>query len=212
MKGKANSHLRARQANKHSTISEGKKRFEAWKSGEPIHPNLQAVVLKMNVANGGPSQYDAVKQEYLKTTSVNEKEACLQALGRTKDPKLAQDMLEFVSSENVPIQDSHHGPSAVSANNSTRDEVWKFTKTQWERLNDRLGASNVCMNLWMRMGLNSYSDYGIEKEISEFFKDKDTRAYDRSLVVISDTIKGNANYRQRDEKLVLEWLQARGYA
>lgn len=166
----------------------------------------------MNVANGGPSEYNAVKQEYLKSTSVNDKEACLQALGRTKDPKLAQDLLELVTSEDVPTQDAHQGPSAVSANNKTRVEVWKFTKTQWKRLNDRLAVNNICMDRWMKMGLNSYSDHSIEKEISEFFKDKDTRAYDRSLVVISDTIKGNANYKERDEKLVMEWLQVHGYA
>lgn len=166
----------------------------------------------MNVASGGRPEYDAVKQEYIKSASVNDKEACLQALGRTADPKLAQDLLEFVTSEDVPIQDSHHGPSAVSANNRTRGEVWKFTKTQWKRLNDRLAVSTVCMDRWMKMGLNNYSDHDIEKEISQFFQDKDTRTYDRSLVVISDTIKGNANYRQRDEKLVLEWLQAHGYA
>lgn len=193
-------------------IAEGKKRFEAWKSGEQLHQNLRTVVLNMNVANGGQSEYDAVKEEYFKSTSANDKEACLQAMGRTKDSKLAQDLLEFVTSPDVPMQDSHTGPSALSANNSTRGEVWKFTKTQWKRLNDRLGVSNICMDRWMKMGLNNYSDYDTEREISEFFKDKDTRAYDRSLVVISDTIKANANYKQRDEKLVLEWLQAHGYA
>lgn len=166
----------------------------------------------MNVANGGRAEYETVKEDYLKSTSVIDKESCLQALGRTKDAKLAQDMLEFVTSEKVPIQDSHQGPITVSANNSTREEVWKFTTTQWKRLNDRLGVSNICMDRWMKMGLKSYSDYGIEKEISDFFKDKDTGAFDRSLVVISDSIKGNANYRQRDEGLVLEWLQAHGYA
>lgn len=166
----------------------------------------------MTVASGGHSEYDAVKQEYFRSTSANDKDACLQALGRARESELARDLLEFVTSEAVPIQDSHYGPSAVSANNSTRNEVWKFTQRQWRRLNDRLGVSNVCMDRWMKMGLNSYSDHGIEKEISEFFKDKDSRAYDRSLVVISDTIKGNANYKQREEKLVLEWLEAHGYA
>jgi ERAP1-like C-terminal domain len=200
------------QANLCSIIAEGKKRFGAWKSGEELHQNLRSVVLNMTVANGGRSEYETVKHEYLKSTSVNDKEACLQALGRTKDPELARDMLEFVTSSDVPIQDAHYGPSTVSANNSTRDEVWRFTKSQWKRLDDRLAVNKVCMDRWMKTGLDSYSDFGIEKDISDFFKDKDTRAYDRSLVVISDTIKGNANYKQRDEKLVLEWLEAHGYA
>ncbi len=203
--------LRFAQADVCSTIAQGKKRFEAWKSGEEMHQNLRAVVLNMSIANGGQSEYNAVKEEYLKSNSANDKEACLQALGRSTDPKVARDLLEFVTSEDVPIQDSHYGASAISANNSTRDEMWKFTKTQWKRLNDRLAVSNIVMDRWMKTGLINYSDFGIESEISEFFKDKDTRAYERSLVVISDTIKGNAKYKQRDEKLVLEWLEVKGY-
>lgn len=166
----------------------------------------------MNVAHGGRSEYDTVKQEYLGSTSTIDKEASLRALGRTKDAGLAQDLLTFATSEDVPIQDCHYVVTALAANNSTRDEVWRFTKTQWTRLNDRLGVSNVAMNLWMKMGLKSYSDHGIAQEMSDFFRDKDTRAYDRNLEVISDTIKGNANYKQRDEKLVREWLGAHGYA
>jgi ERAP1-like C-terminal domain len=166
----------------------------------------------MSVANGGRSEYDAVKREYLKSTSVSDKEICLKALGRARDAELARDILEFVTSEEVPIQDAHFGPNAVSANDTTREEVWRFTKGQWKRLNDRLAVNNLCMDRWMKMGLGNYSDRAIEKEISDFFKDRDTRAYDRSLIVISDTIKGNANYRQRDEQLVEEWLVSHGYA
>jgi aminopeptidase N len=200
------------QANYNSIIAEGKKRFEDWKSGHGLHPNLRAVVLNMSVANGGRSEYDAVKKEYLKSTSVNDKEICLKALGRARDAELARDILEFVTSEDVPIQDAHCGANAVSANNTTREEVWRFTKGQWKRLNDRLAVNNVCMDRWMKMGLANYSDLAIEKEISDFFKDKDIRAYDRSLIVISDTIKGNANYRRRGEQLVEEWLVSHGYA
>jgi ERAP1-like C-terminal domain len=166
----------------------------------------------MSVANGGRSEYEAVKQEYLKSTSANDKETCLQALGRTRGVELARDMLEFVTSEAVPIQDAHYGPSTVSANNTTREEVWRFTKGQWKRLNDRLGVNNICMDRWMKMGLSNYSDHSIQTDISDFFKDKDTRAYDRSLIVITDTIKGNTNYKQRDEQLVEEWLESHGYA
>jgi hypothetical protein len=68
------------------------------------------------------------------------------------------------------------------------------------------------MNLWVKMGLAQYSDFGIEQDIQNFFKDKDTKAYERSLVIVSDTIKGNAKYKQRDEQLALEWLKAHGYA
>ena len=165
----------------------------------------------MSVGNGGRSEYDTVKQEYISSTSVNDKEACLQALSRSKDRELARDFLEFVTSEAVPIQDSHHGANGISTNNYTRDEIWDFTKTEWKRLNDRLGVSKICLDRWMKMGLDHFASNEIERDIAEFFEDKDTRGFDRALVVISDTIKSNASYQARDEGLVLEWLEAHGY-
>lgn len=166
----------------------------------------------MSVAHGGSLEYDLVKKRYLKALSANDKEACLQALGRTKKSALAQDLLQLATSSDVPIQDSHQASSALAANNFTRDEVWKFTRDQWARLHERLGKNNVCMDRWMKMGLSSYTDSEIAKDIAQFFQDKDTRAFDRTLVVIRDTIRGNAKYKERDEGLVLEWLQAHGYA
>lgn len=40
----------------------------------------------------------------------------------------------------------------------------------------------------------------------------DTKGYDRGLVQVSDTVKANANYKERDQELVLEWLKVHGYA
>jgi hypothetical protein len=64
----------------------------------------------------------------------------------------------------------------------------------------------------MKMGLPNYSDMAVEKDISNFFRDKDTSAFARSLVIISDNITANANYKARDEQKLLEWLKANGYA
>ena len=197
-----------------SIIAEAKRRFDSWKSGDAsaIHPNLRSVVFNMNVARGGEAEYQAVKDEYVKTTSVNGKEICLSAMGRTKNPELATDLLDFATSENVPTQDVHGVANSLANNNESRIVFWEYTKVKWERIHARLSVSNIVMDRWVKMGLSQYSDFGIEEDIRKFFKDKDTKAYERSLVIVSDTIKGNAKYKQRDEKLVLEWLKAHGYA
>ena len=197
-----------------ATIAEGKKRFAAWKSGDTdaIHQNLRSVIFNMNVAQGGESEYTTIKEEYGKTTSVDGKELCLAAMGRTKKHDLAIDLLDFVTSDSVAIQDAHGGPSALARNNESRDVVWEYITTRWERVYDRISIASIVMDRWIKMGLSQYSDFKTEKEIAEFFKDKDTKPYERALVVVSDTIKANAAYKERDEKLVLEWLKAHGYA
>ena len=195
-------------------ISEGKKKFAAWKSGDEkaIHQNLRGVVFNLAVANGGQEEYDTVKAEFRKTISVDGKEICIQALGRSKSLDHAWDLLEFVTSEEVPAQDAHGGVIAVSSNNETRSVAWDYTKKNWEHVEKRLGVSSVVIDRWIKMGLPKYSDTAIRDDIAEFFKDKETGQFSRSLVIVSDTITGNANYRQRDEAQLLEWLKAHGYA
>lgn len=195
-------------------ISEGQKKFAQWESGDTkaIHQNLRGVIFNLAVANGGEKEWNAVKAEFAKTTSVDGKEICIQALGRTKSPKLATALLEFVTSEEVAIGDSHGGASGVGNNNETREVVWTFTKAQWQRIQDRLGVSKICLDRWVKMGLVNFSDHKTAEDIKQFFSDKDTKSFERTLDVVLNTIAGNANYKQRDEELVLEWLSAHGYA
>lgn len=195
-------------------ISEGQKKFNAWKKGDKkaIHQNLRGVVWNLSIANGGQAEYDAVKNEFLTTQSVDVKETCLQALGRSKSKDHARDLLEFVISDAVPPQDAHGGIVAVAANNETRNVAWEFTRDNWDRVEKKLAVTSVVIDRWVKMGLASYSDPSIRDDITRFFKDKKTGAFSRSLVIISDTITGNANYKQRDEAQLAEWLKAHGYA
>lgn len=197
------------------TIATGTKRFDAWKSGDSkaINQNLRSTVFNMVVANKGKAEYDVVKEEYRATKSPDGKEVCLAAMGRTKDKALAQDLLNFVSSDEVMVQDCHVGPMTIAANNDTRQEVWKFTKAEWDGKMMRVRKSaNVVVDRWMRTGMNQFSEREIDQDIQSFFKDKDTSAFDRALAQSSDFIQANATYKERDEKVLLEWLKANGYA
>lgn len=195
-------------------VSEGQKKFAAWKSGDDkaIHQNLRGVIFNLAVANGGQEEYDTIKAEFKKTTSADGKEICIQALGRSKDPTHAWDLLEFVTSEEVAPQDAHGGIVAISNNNDTRFVAWEFTKQKWDHVFKRLSVTSVVIDRWIKMGLPKFSDLEIRDQIDEFFKDKQTGQFSRSLVVVHDTITGNAKYKERDELQVLEWLKAHGYA
>lgn len=177
-----------------------------------VNPSLRSVIFNINIAEGSKAQYDAVMNEYLTTGSIDGKEICLQALGRTRQPELTRQYLEFALSDKVPIQDAHNAPSSVAANGKTRRILWQYLKENWTAVHNKLSANNIVLDRWIKLGLAKYADHALEQDIATFFKDKDNRGYDRSLVIVSDTIKGSANYRERDEGLVLEWLKAHDYA
>ncbi|KAI9716899.1 MAG: hypothetical protein M1812_005048 [Candelaria pacifica] len=196
-------------------ISEAQRRFQLYSSGKDksaVHPNLRSAVFRTVIANGDKAEYEAVKQEYLNTTTVDGKEICLQSMGRIQTAALAQDFLSFLFSDKVAQQDMHTGATAMAANPKVRGYLWEYIKNEWETVKEQLSGNSVVFDRFLKMSLNKFASHDIEKEIASFFKDKDNRGYDRTLVVISDTIKGNANYKERDEALVAEWLTAHGYA
>lgn len=196
-------------------ISTGKQKFSAWKGGDAkaINQNLRATVFNLAVANGGKEEYDAVKEEYRKVDSADLKEICLAAMGRTKDPKLATDLLNFVVSDEVPVQDCHNAPMAVGSNNSTRLEAWNFTKTEWDgKMLKVRNSATVVLDRWIKAGLNQHSEREIDDDIQGFFKDKNTAGFDKGLAQASDFIQANATYKERDGAVLLEWLKANKYA
>ncbi|KAF2219338.1 peptidase family M1-domain-containing protein [Elsinoe ampelina] len=196
-----------------STVKEAQKRFDAYFSGDKnaIHPSLRLPVFKIAVKNGAKDAYLKVRKEYESTTSVDGKEITLAAMGRVATTDLARDYLEWSFSGAVATQDLHTPARALALNSAVRGEVWTFIKKNWPTIFEKLSGNMVVLERYLRMSLTKYASFEIEKDIENFFKDKDQKGFDRGLSVASDTIKGLAGYRERDGEVIKEWLEARGY-
>ncbi|KAI1965852.1 hypothetical protein LOZ58_000752 [Ophidiomyces ophidiicola] len=195
------------------TITEARRRFQAWKSGDKsaIHANLRSAIFTINISEGGQEEYDTVKEEFSKTDSVDGKEICVGSLARTRNPEILQAYFEFLFSGTVPTQDIHTGAAGLAANSKGRDAYWAWLKANWDRVEQKMSANKVVYERFVRMSLLKFASHSTEKDINEFFKGKDQSGIDRALLVVSDTIRTNANYCERDEKGVLEWLKAHNY-
>ncbi|KAI4203910.1 MAG: hypothetical protein LQ350_001532 [Teloschistes chrysophthalmus] len=196
-----------------ATIDEAKSRFRRYLTGDStaIHPSLRLAVFQINVAEGGKEAYDSVKQEYLKTTSIDGKEICLQALGRVQTTDLINDFLDFQFSDQVKVQDVHSGSMALAANSKARDALWHYIKDHWDEVYGKLSGNFVVLDRYLKNSLQKFASHEKEKDIATFFQNKDKKGFDRGLVQVSDTVRGNANYKERDEDLLLEWLKTHDY-
>ncbi|KAI9795929.1 MAG: hypothetical protein M1833_006577 [Piccolia ochrophora] len=195
-------------------ISEAQRRFKLYVSGEDkqaIHPNLRSAIFRIVIAEGGEAEYEAVKQEYLNTTSVDGKEISLQALGRVPTKDLAQGFLQFLFSGRVAMQDMHSGAVTLAANSKVRLDFWHYLKDNWNAVTGKLAGNSVVLDRFLKLSLTKFSSHEVQQDIAHFFEGKDNRGYDRTLGVIADTVRGNANYKERDQDLILEWLTAHGY-
>ena len=196
------------------TVAEAQHRFKAYQSGDrkAIDPSLRRAVFSIVVREGGEPAYKAVQEEYLTTTSIDGKETCLIALGKVQTADLVNNFLDFQFSDQVAIQDVHTGSVSLAANSKVRNELWKYIKENWTAVHKKLSANIVATDRYFKTTLSRFASHEIERDIAAFFKDKDTKGYDRGLVQVSDTVRANASYKERDEQLVLEWLKAHGYA
>lgn len=131
-------------------------------------------------------------------------------MGQVQTEQLARDYLAFGFKE-VAIQDLHSVGVSLSSNSKVRDVVWQYVKENWPMIREKLGGNMVVLERFLRTSLQKFASFETEKDIRDFFKDKDTGGFDRGLSVVSDTIKGNAKYRERDMDVTREWLKAHGY-
>ncbi|KAF4556752.1 ERAP1-like C-terminal domain-containing protein [Elsinoe fawcettii] len=196
-----------------ATVAEANKRFDAYFSGDKnaIHPSLRLAVFKIAIKTSGKEAYLKVRKEFESTTSVDGKEITLAAMGRVPTADLARDYLDWSFSGAVATQDLHTPARALALNSAVRNEVWAFIKKNWQTIFDKLSGNMVVLERFLRMSLTKYASKEVEQDIQNFFKDKDQKGFDRGLAVVSDTIKGLAGYRERDGKVIKEWLQAHGY-
>jgi aminopeptidase N len=198
-----------------ATVDEALRRFDLYISGEDksaINPSLRRAVYSVAVKERGESAFEAIKNEFLTTSSIDGKEICLRSLGHVQTPELANKVLDFIFSDQVAMQDKHSGTIILANNAKARPEVWNFVRNNWDsKIYPTLSGNLVVLERFLRFGLNKFADEKVADEIAAFFKDKDNRGYDKGLDVIDDTIRSHAKYRNRDESVVREWLKANGY-
>lgn len=213
----------AGHAGHEGVIAEAKRRFDAWAIGDKdaINANLRSAIFGIVISstskdhakdkNAGKTEYDIIKKEFMSTKSIDGKEICLGALGRTRNPELYADFMNFMLSPAVAIQDIHTGAASLAANSEARKPFWEFVKANWDAIESKMTTNKVVLQRFIQMALSRFADEETEKDIQKFFGDKDQSGYDRGLEVVLDTVRTSAKYRAREQQAVKEWLKEHGY-
>lgn len=198
---------------------EALKRFNAWvkdPEGSPIHPSLRAPVWRAAVRKEGARAVDILKKEWFNTKSIDGKLICLQALSATEDKEvLGRSIIPFnfntsPPNDAVPAADMHALGMGLANNPEGRRLQWEYMKKNWETCGAKLG-NPIVMDRFVRVTLGGFTDAEAAEDIDQFFKDKDTSSFNRTLGTVKDKIRGRAAYKKRDSGALKEWLSANGY-
>ncbi|KAF8246649.1 hypothetical protein K440DRAFT_655076 [Wilcoxina mikolae CBS 423.85] len=194
-------------------IAEAQRRFKAYTAGDnsAIHPSLRLAIFRIAVAEGGQEALDAILKEYTSTKTVDGREICLASLGRAREPAVIKQVLAFMLSDKVKVQDKHTPAISLSNNSSARHALWEFIQENWEEIYRQMSGNMVVLDRFLKNSLNKFSSRKTLEEIQKFFEGKDNTGYDKGLGTVKDSIEGNAGYVERDGEKVREWLKAHGY-
>jgi aminopeptidase N len=104
----------------------------------------------------------------------------------------------------------HSLGTSLAANSVARNLQWEYTRENWDKLTTKM-ANPVVLDRFVKISLNKFIDDKFITEIDQFFENKDTSSFDRTLEQVKDAIRGRAAYYRRGAALLKEWLQANGY-
>ncbi|KAK9476709.1 peptidase family M1-domain-containing protein [Lipomyces japonicus] len=209
----------AGSANDKEVVAEAILRFNKYVAGDKkaISPDIRRVVFAtvigtLELSNEqSASAFDAVYEEALNPSSIDGKEIALSALGRTKRPELIKKALDLLLSGKVAVQDVHTLAASLAANGTARWPLWNFIKENWDTIYGALSGNMVVLDLFIRASITSFSSQEAYDDIKNFFADKDTHGYERSLGQALDVIGSVSKWVERDAEPVEIWLKEQGY-
>ncbi|KAI8093157.1 aminopeptidase [Halteromyces radiatus] len=203
---------------KHQTIiQEAKTRFWSFIQGntQSLHPNLRSTVFKIvltettnndNNNNELARAWEALLAMYQdENLPSDQRLMILVALGCVKDAELIQRYLAMGETQ-VRSQDVVYIYSSLSDNSMGRDALWMHFTEHYEALHTRFGKNISLFGRVVESCIHGYKSMDKLKEIKLFFKDKDTKEYDRPLQQALEAVQVHAQWVERDSENVANWI------
>ncbi|KAK2741234.1 Aminopeptidase 2 mitochondrial [Myotisia sp. PD_48] len=194
-------------------VDAAKDMFARFSAGDhaAIHPNIRGSVFDIALRHGGEKEYDVVLDRYRNAPTSSEKNTALRSLGSASDPKLIQRTLALSLSDEVRSQDIYMPLSGLRVHSEGVLARWEWLHSNWDAVTKRIPPAFSMLGTVIQMTCGALSTEQQLKEVEEFFKNKDTKGFDRSLAQSLDAIRAKAGWLKRDVDDVKAWLKANGY-
>ena len=194
-------------------IAEAKKRFKAYVGGNEnaITPLLKRSVFKIVLSQNDCSleDYEAVLKEYQSAKTADGKEVALICLGSVTNPDLINKSLEFFFSGQIPNQDVYAIATALATNISARDTIWETVKKNYDGIMvTQWGSNPTILEGFIRRIIKVYASMDKYNDIVDFFKNRETGAFVRSLAQGLEMVQVRAQWVERDAPLVKTYLDS----
>lgn len=200
----------AASANDERTVAEAKDMFAKFAAGDKdaIHPNLRGSVFSTALKNGGAKEYEVlVKTIKDHSNSPDVRNTALRTLGYAKDPELMKQTLAMMDSKDVKDQDIMYPLIGLGTHKEGIEAMWAHLRENYASIDKRLPNSvGSLKSAVIGVMTGGFTSLDKVEEISEFFKDKDTKAFNKKLEQVQDGIRSKHNWVNRDRQDVSDFL------
>lgn len=186
-------------------------KYKAAKDLQSIHAELRNTILTAAVRFGDQTKViDKLLADY-PAAPPDVQSDITSALANNRDPKLAQMIIDKGLGEGgfVRPQDIMRWIASFMRNPYVRSEMWDFVTSNWQRIEEILGASKSYDFLPVYCaGVISTEEWAAKYH--DFFEPlKENKSLRRNILVGTADIKARIAWRQRDEAKIAAWLQER---
>ncbi|MBI2643713.1 MAG: M1 family metallopeptidase [Nitrosarchaeum sp.] len=161
-------------------IIESENRYKQFlKNPSSLSPDLIEPVCSVMAWNGNSKTHEELTKLYRNAKTMEEKLRFLGAMCSFKDEKLLLKSLNFSQTSEVRSQNMQLPIMKVAANPYGKKILWPWLKTNWTKLNKKVGRGNPLFNRIVA-SISSIADDSMEKEIRQFFKKNPTPGTERT--------------------------------
>uniref|UniRef100_T1J5J3 Pleckstrin homology domain-containing family A member 8 n=1 Tax=Strigamia maritima TaxID=126957 RepID=T1J5J3_STRMM len=189
-----------------AVIAEAKRRFDEHVSGVHTLPaDLRAPVYRAVLSQGDENTLATMLKLYKDNELHEERNRISRALGSLPTPALLQRVLDFAMSDNVRTQDKVFVIISVALNNDGRDLTWEFFKKNVDKISELYGGGFLITALVKHLTENFASEEKA-REVEKFFTEHKLAGAERSVQQSVEKIRLNADWLNRDEEKIGQWL------
>jgi aminopeptidase N len=157
-------------------------------------------------SHGDAALYEQLSASLAQTDSPQDYGLSLAALASFRDPALAERSLLLVKSGRIRQQDYPRFFGAMLSNPATRDAAWKYLKTHWDDLAEKVtsfgGRGAVS-------ALGDACSESMREDVQQFFASHKAPGAERTVQQSLDNIDSCLAFRKAQESSMEAWLKSR---
>ncbi len=173
-----------------------------------VDPDMRSIVYGTAARHGGQKEFDKLLALHNASSSSEERLNLCAALCGFKQPKIIDQTLALINTEQVRLQDVAYWLAYSFSNRFAHQKTWDWVIKHWDWLQENLGSDLAFYRIPI-YAARGCSDAGFLPEYEAFFRKHMTPAFERNINQGIEFIQWQSEWKKRDLKAVKAFFDAK---